>query len=108
MVRLRQGTNEAKGKNKVPDIKTFVRNLDRDKQDRDRMLDEQHGQNNSSQSEVTPHKVTKAGKEGTRRTVHDPTTGKEIQIEDVDTDFVEAVENPQAWPRPSSIFTYTY
>jgi hypothetical protein len=105
---LRQGTNEAKGKNKVPDIKTFMRNLDRDKQDRDRMLDEQRGQNNLSQSEATPHKVTKAGKEGTRRTVHDPTTGKEVQIEDVDTDFVEAVENPQAWPRPSSVFTYTY
>lgn len=83
------------GSNRIPDIKTFVRNLDRDKQDRDRLLDEQRGQNN----EATPHRATKAGKEGTRRTVHDPTTQKEVQIEDVDTDFVKAVQNPQVCPR---------
>lgn len=42
-----------------------------------------------------PHRETKAGKEGTLKTVHDPTTGKEVQIEDVDKNFMKAVENPQ-------------
>lgn len=64
-------------------------------------MDEQRGQNN----EATPHKATKAGKEGTRRTVHDPTTQKEVQIEDVDTDFMNAVENPQVCSLSDPIFT---
>lgn len=83
------------GTNKIPDIKTFVHNLDRDKRDRDQQLDERNKSAISGQSEVTPHKETKAGKEGTRKTVHDPTTQKEVQIEDVDASFMEAVENPQ-------------
>lgn len=44
---------------------------------------------------MKPHEETKAGKEGTRKTVHDPTTGKDVQIEDVDANFMQAVENPQ-------------
>lgn len=85
----------------MPDIKTFVQTLDREKQDRDRLLDEQRRQNN----EATPHQATKAGKEGTRKTVHDPTTQKEVQIEDVSTDFVKAVKNPQVCPDWSCFHT---
>lgn len=66
--------------------------MDRDKKDRDQQLD---GRNRSGQNEATPHKETKAGKEGTRKTVHDPTTQKEVQIEDVDADFMKAAKNPQ-------------
>lgn len=44
---------------------------------------------------MTPHRETKAGKAGTLKTVHDPTTQKEVQIEDVDADFMKAVKNPQ-------------
>lgn len=84
--------------NKIPNIKTFVQNLDSDKRDRDRKLDESRRQNAQGQSEVHPHQETKAGKEGTLKTVHDPTTGKEVQIEDVDADFMKAVENPQVRP----------
>lgn len=62
------------------------------------MVDEQRRQNDSGQPEVTPHKASKAGKEGTRRTVHDPTTQKEVEIEDVDTDFLKAVEDPKVCP----------
>ncbi|MCJ1466941.1 hypothetical protein MMC07_005563 [Pseudocyphellaria aurata] len=89
------GHYSEQGTNKIPDIKTFVRNLDSDKRDRDRKLDESRRQNAQGQSEVHPHKETKSGKEGTRKTVHDPTTGKEVQIEDVDADFMKAVEEPQ-------------
>lgn len=55
---------------------------------------------------MKPHKENKAGKEGTLKTVHDPTTGKEVQIEDVDANFMNAVENPQVSPaREFSICT---
>ncbi|KAI4203290.1 MAG: hypothetical protein LQ350_001987 [Teloschistes chrysophthalmus] len=81
------------GKNKIPDIKTFVANLDSDKRDRDRKLDE--ARKNQNKGDAQPHHATKAGKEGTLKTVHDPTTGKEVQIEDVDADFVKSVEDPQ-------------
>ncbi|KAI4102452.1 MAG: hypothetical protein L6R37_004391 [Teloschistes peruensis] len=81
------------GKNKIPDIKTFVANLDSDKRERDRKLDE--SRKNQATGDAQPHHATKAGKEGTLKTVHDPTTGREVQIEDVDADFVKSVEDPQ-------------
>lgn len=48
-----------------------------------------------SKDDTKPHTHTKAGKEGTLKTVRDPTTQKDVQIEDVDKDFMKAVENPQ-------------
>ena len=89
------------GQNKIPDIKTFVRNLDKEKRDRDKGLDERRKaeQQNKSHggSEVKPHTPGSAiaGKEGTRKTVTDPTTGNQVQIEDVDANFMKAVEDPQ-------------
>ncbi|KAL9025781.1 MAG: hypothetical protein Q9196_005456 [Gyalolechia fulgens] len=82
------------GKNKIPDIKTFVQNLDKDKRERDQRLDDARTAD-QGKGEAKPHQVSKAGKEGTRKTVHDPTTQKEVQIEDVDASFMQAVENPQ-------------
>ncbi len=81
------------GSNPVPTIKKFVENLDRDKKERDRKIDEQ--QRAQKHQGPKPHQTSQGGKSGTRRTVHDPTTGKEVQIEDVDLDAVQAVENPQ-------------
>lgn len=46
-------------------------------------------------NDIKPHTETKAEKEGTLKTVHDPTTQNEVQIEDVNKDFIKAVENPQ-------------
>ena len=86
------------GRNKIPDIKTFVQNLDKDKKGRDAKLDEsrtaQQGQGQAN-NDATPHRETRAGKAGTLKTVHDPTTQNEVQIEDVNQDFMKAVENPQ-------------
>lgn len=45
-------------------------------------------------SDAVPHQETKAGKPGTLKTVHDPVTQKDVQIENVDESFMEAVENP--------------
>lgn len=87
------------GQNKIPDIKTFISNLDKEKRNRDKDVDERRKaeQQKKAQggSEVTPHTPTKAGKEGTLRTVTDPTTQKEVQIEDVDANFMSAVEDPK-------------
>jgi hypothetical protein len=33
--------------------------------------------------------------EGTRKAATDPTTGKEVEIEDVNKDFMRAVEDPK-------------
>ena len=87
------------GQNKIPDIKTFVSNLDREKRNRDKDLDENHEAEQRRKarggSEATPHTPTKAGKEGTLKTVTDPTTGNQVQIEDVDANFMRAVEEPK-------------
>ena len=81
------------GQNKVPTVAKFLQNLDRDKQERDRKLDEaQHGR--PSGGDAVPHKAEPAGKEGTRKTVRDPTTEKDVVIEDVNKDMMKAVENP--------------
>ena len=96
-----RGQGHYSGQNKVPDIKTFVRNLDKEKRDRDKELDErrkaEQRRNSHGGSEVKPHTPGNAiaGKEGTRKTVTDPTTGNQVQIEDVDANFMKAVEDPQ-------------
>lgn len=79
----------------MPDIKTFIQSLDRDKRARDQQLEERNKTTNAGPGEARPHQATNAGKEGTLKTVHDPTTGREVQIEDVDANFMKAVKEPQ-------------
>ena len=83
------------GKNKIPDIKTFVQNLDKDKKERDAKVEERRRQQKLGGSDAQPHQETKAGKPGSMKTVTDPTTGSQVQIEDVDKDFMKAAEDPQ-------------
>ena len=81
------------GQNKVPTVAKFLESLDRDKAERDRRLDEaQHSK--PSGGDAIPHKAEPAGKEGTRKTVRDPTTEKDVVIEDVNKDMMKAVEKP--------------
>jgi hypothetical protein len=82
------------GRNPVPTVKKFIENLDKDKADRDRKLDEQNATAKKT-GEAVPHKAPKAGIEGTQKTVTDPTTGREVVIEDVNKDMMKQVENPQ-------------
>lgn len=89
----------------MPDIKTFIQSLDKDKRGRDQQLDERNKTTNGNAAEAKPHRATNAGKEGTLKTVHDPTTGGEVQIEDVDASFMKAVKDPQV-SRSSVKFVY--
>jgi hypothetical protein len=81
------------GANPIPNIQRFVESLDKDKKQRDAKINEQM---KAGQSDVTPHKQGQpTGVEGTRKTVTDPTTGRQVQIEDVNANFMKAVDNPQ-------------
>lgn len=86
------------GKNPVPTVKKFIENLDRDKAERDRKIDDENRTRQKEQLSTTdavPHKPQKKGIEGTQKTVTDPTTGKEVVIEDVSKSMMDQVENPQ-------------
>jgi len=99
------------GHNPIPTINQFIENLDRDKKDRDREIDEarkakaaalqaqKKGQipppdAQGGASDVNSHQQHKYGKEGTQKTVTDPTTGRQVVIEDVNKDMLKNVENP--------------
>jgi hypothetical protein len=82
------------GTNPIPNIHKFVESLDKDKRERDRQIDEQnksHEQNNKG--EVKAH--TNAPKQTGGKTVTDPTTRRDVVIEDVGKDFMKAVRDPQ-------------
>ena len=82
------------GANPIPNIHKFVENLDKDKKERDRQIDEEKRQLKQQQkNEAKPHQ--NAPKQTGGKTVTDPTTGKEVVIEDVGRDFMKAAQDPQ-------------
>ncbi|KAH6682963.1 hypothetical protein B0J14DRAFT_574726 [Halenospora varia] len=82
------------GNNPIPNIQKFVESLDKEKTERDRKIDEARAQGKSN--DVTDHVQGQFSRvRGTRKTVTDPTTGNQVQIEDVNADFMKAVGNPQ-------------
>ncbi len=82
------------GKNPIPTIKQFVENLDKDKAERDKQIDQERRGGDG----VKAHQNTrKAAKEGTQKTVTDPVTGKQVKIEDVDKNMMKAVEDPHVY-----------
>ncbi|CAG1981507.1 unnamed protein product [Fusarium graminearum] len=85
------------GRNRVPNVKEFMDQLDQNKKQRDAEIDQQLNQNNIK-GETKDHKQNRA--EAIRnqkdvRMVRDPVTGKDVGIRDADFDYKEAVENPQ-------------
>jgi hypothetical protein len=82
------------GKNPIPNIQRFIESLDADKKHRDAQLESQLKANqfNGEVKEHTEGQPT--GVKGTRKVVTDPTTGNQVQIEDVDASFMKAVEQP--------------
>ncbi len=82
------------GSNPIPNVQKFIENLDANKKERDARINEQL--KGTGNSEVKDHEQNgqPAGVSGTRKMVTDPTTGRQVQIEDVNADFMKAVDNP--------------
>lgn len=81
------------GTNPVPNIQKFVENLDADKKERDKKINEQ--MQNQSGEAIDHVNGQNAGVSASRKQVTDPVTGREVTIEDVNKDFMKAVTNPQ-------------
>ncbi len=113
------------GKNPIPTVKQFIENLDKDKKNRDKQLDEQalqsHQSQKQNQGDVQPHQTIQKHVKGTEKTVTDPTTGNQVVIADVNKEMMKEVENPhlvvpnanlnkptvKIWPRiPYLVLTY--
>ncbi|TAQ89167.1 hypothetical protein B7494_g2507 [Chlorociboria aeruginascens] len=80
--------------NPIPNIQRFVQSLDADKKDRDAKIDE-HTKASQGQGDIKDHKPDqKAAASRSRKSVTDPTTGKQVEIEDVNADFMKAADDP--------------
>ena len=82
------------GKNRVPNIQEFMAQLDKEKKERDAKIDDDL-RRNKAQGDVKAHKNDTQPKAKNARSVRDPVTGKDVEIQDADVDFEEAIENPQ-------------
>lgn len=85
--------------NPVPTIQKFLEELDSDKKERDRKIDEQgqqkrQRQRRETQSDAVPHREPIAPK-SRGRSVTDPTTGADVEIDDVGKEFMKAIRDPQ-------------
>ncbi|KAI0376163.1 hypothetical protein F5Y04DRAFT_286201 [Hypomontagnella monticulosa] len=87
------GGGHYSGKNRVPNIKEFVASLDRDKKERDAKIDSELKANRKN-GDIIEHKNELEKYKGKGRVVTDPVTGKEVTIDDVNANFMKAVEEP--------------
>lgn len=86
------------GQNKIPTVNQFLERLDKDKKERDKQIDQQNRQkpNQSRQQDgdAIPHHEQNLAVKGSQKKVQDPTTGREIVIEDVNKETMENAKNP--------------
>ncbi|GAB1192265.1 hypothetical protein APSETT444_001454 [Aspergillus pseudonomiae] len=83
--------------NPVPTIQKFLEHLEKDKQDRkahEKVVTAREKEE-EARGEAKPHKPRKRPGKGKTRMVTDPTTGREIEVEDQDADSMEVVKNPK-------------
>ena len=87
--------------NKIPTVGKFLQNLDKDKKERDRLLDEETKANQQAKGglgggnvQAHQNEVKQKHPEG-QKTVTDPVTGNQVVIEDVNKAFVDRAKNPQ-------------
>lgn len=83
--------------NPVPTIQKFLEHLEKDKQDRKAHEEAvtAREKEEDARGEAKPHKPRKRPGKGKTRMVTDPTTGREIEVEDQDADSMEVVKNPK-------------
>lgn len=83
------------GRNRVPNIKQFMENLDRDKKQRDAQIDSKlQTSQDGAGGEVKAHTNTSPRRGKNRRTVRDPVTGKDVEIDDIDGSMVKEANDP--------------
>lgn len=72
------------GANPVPTVAKFIQSLDKDKAERDKKIDEDaRHKGKLGGSAVKPHEADEYTVKGTQKRVTDPTTGREVVIEDI-------------------------
>jgi len=86
-------------RNKIPTIRQFVDNLDRDKRHRDREIEEEQKAQAAAvaNGDAVAHKNKQRANDN-QKTVHDPTTGHQVTIDNVDKGYIEAARNPMVAP----------
>ncbi|KAM0323042.1 hypothetical protein ACHAQA_009141 [Verticillium albo-atrum] len=92
------GGQHYSGRNRIPNIQEFVAQLDKEKAERDAAIDAELKANKGAgeDKDHVPEKKHHAHHKNKKtKTVRDPVTGKDVEIEDAKTDFKEAVENPK-------------
>lgn len=104
------------GRNPIPTINQFIQNLDKDKADRDKQIDEANkakqaaaraGHRAPQQTgDAQPHEAQKGVVKGSRKTVTDPTTGNQVVIEDVNKEMMENVTDPKVGVRCPEVFEH--
>lgn len=96
------------GANPIPTVQKFVKHIDQEKKERARKFDEEEKarkQNHQTESQegkggdgknedVVSHQAREVSK-AKMHTVTDPTTGKEIGVEDQDETSMDAVRDPK-------------
>lgn len=80
------------GANPVPNIHKFMESLDAENKTRDDQINRDMKERRKKGKLVSHDEPT--GMTGSRKVVTDPTTGGEVQIEDVNTEFLSSVANP--------------
>nr|OQO15690.1 hypothetical protein B0A51_16999 [Rachicladosporium sp. CCFEE 5018] len=80
------------GKNKIPTVGQFIERLDRDKKARDAQVDQQAKLGGGS--DVQTHKNAPPTAKENQQTVTDPTTGKQVVIENVNETMIDRAKNP--------------
>ncbi|KAE8148758.1 hypothetical protein BDV25DRAFT_11996 [Aspergillus avenaceus] len=84
--------------NPVPTIQKFLEHMERDKQDRkahEEAVTAREREEEEAYEDAHPHKPRKRPGKGKTRMVTDPTTGREIEVEDQDSDSMDVVKNPK-------------
>lgn len=88
------GGQHYSGTNRVPNIQDFIRSLDRDKRERDARIDAEHKKKASPGEVTTP--VVEPKRPGSHlRTVRDPVTGRDVEIDDISTQQLKDARNPK-------------
>lgn len=91
------------GGNRIPTIQKFIEHLDSQKKERDRKIDDENrakqksakkGDSNNKTGDVVDHEPREIS-QAKIHTVTDPTTGRDIGVEDQDESSMAAAKDPK-------------